>query len=163
MLAVAQASSYKLKVQFKTTTIFWRNSAVRRINNAMDWDALYASLVHDDDTDGVPVEVCRASLDDWDEYAASEYQELKTHSLERYDGKIGIVECLSPLHQTAGGCVTDLMNDAMGQFRRRIEGHGAAYVSNPPAAVAQYGRVEPDCSYGPPSRWCSFTCGAAMV
>ncbi|GMF26936.1 unnamed protein product [Phytophthora lilii] len=52
------------------------------------------------------------------------------------------------------------------EFRRRIEGHGAAYVSNPPGAVARHGRVEPDCSYGPHPRvgavlpaglqWCEY-------
>ncbi|KAE8889623.1 hypothetical protein PF010_g21040 [Phytophthora fragariae] len=84
--------------------------AVRRINAAirrLDWHEVEAALLRDDNA--APVEVCEASLDDWDRYVRSESQALKSRFMEWRGGRIWIVELPTSIHEKAASRFDTMM------------------------------------------------------
>ncbi|GMF16176.1 unnamed protein product [Phytophthora lilii] len=105
-----------------------RNTAVIRINNsirALDWNVVRASLLH---TEGDPVEVRRVSLNDWNEYAASEKQALKATCLAWYNDRIWIVEYPGALHGTGTSLFEGMMYGALRDWEGRIGGHSNTHA-----------------------------------
>ncbi|KAE9040148.1 hypothetical protein PR002_g5105 [Phytophthora rubi] len=126
--------------------------AVRRINAAirrLDWDAVEI-LRDDDDEAPAEVEVCEASLDDWDRYVRSESQAMKSRFMEWRDDRIWIVELVTDIHEGAVRRFDTMIGVGTGNSAgTHLKGRLAAHAHTPPAGLAGSRRWEADCSYGP--------------
>ncbi|KAE8889810.1 hypothetical protein PF005_g12658 [Phytophthora fragariae] len=128
-----------------------RNTAVRRVNTAirrLDWDEIKTAQLRDDDA--APVEVCEASLDDWERYVRSESQALKSRFMEWRGSRIWIVELPTSIHGEAVGRFHIMMLVGTGNVMGKdLMGSLAAYAHERPAGLAGEQLWEPDCSFGP--------------
>ncbi|KAE8889555.1 hypothetical protein PF005_g9070 [Phytophthora fragariae] len=128
--------------------------AVRRVNAAirrLDWHEVDTALLRDDDA--APVEVCEASLDDWERYVRSESQALKSRFMKWRGVRIWIVELPTDIHEGAVHRFDTMMAVGTGNARGTdLMGRLAAYAHEPPAGLAGEQLWEPDCSYGPSNK-----------
>ncbi|KAL4101980.1 hypothetical protein PRIC1_005728 [Phytophthora ramorum] len=127
--------------------------AVRRINDALrrlDMDEVRDALLRGaDDPDGTdPVEVCTASIDDWNRYVQSSYHAMKPNLMEGRDGKIWIVEYAGTIHSQAACAIIAAMLNATGTLNGHLAGFTDPHNEEPPPGQPQ---AEPGCSFGPRS------------
>ncbi|KAL4101984.1 hypothetical protein PRIC1_005732 [Phytophthora ramorum] len=102
-----------------------------------------------DDPDGTdPVEVCTASIDDWNRYVQSSYHAMKPNLMEGRDGKIWIVEYAGTIHSQAACAIIAAMLNATGTLNGHLAGFTDPHNEEPPPGQPQ---AEPGCSFGPRS------------
>ncbi|GMF29490.1 unnamed protein product [Phytophthora lilii] len=128
--------------------------AVRRINakiRRLNWGEVRNSLIPADGSEGVPFEVCDASLDDWRRYVESDEAALSSSMMMWCNGKIIIVKVPEAIHGRIVSRLNCAIRDATGTGENDLRSYLATYVSNLDALgkVGRLGLLEPDCSFGP--------------
>ncbi|EGZ10170.1 hypothetical protein PHYSODRAFT_338853 [Phytophthora sojae] len=118
------------------------NDAIR----SLDWNGVQDSLLRDEDVDPDPIEVCTASVDDWNRYVRSPNQAMKPKYMEWRDGRIWIVECAGAIDSLTAGKFIVAMCLATGTGDEHLEPYTDCHDEEPPAGAVL---AEPDCSFGP--------------
>ncbi|KAF4149964.1 hypothetical protein GN958_ATG00903 [Phytophthora infestans] len=126
--------------------------SVRTINNAvrrLDWNVLRDLLLVDNDNDDQPfIELCTASVSDWNRYVRSPRQALNPKYMEWRDGRIWIVEFPGSIHGSAAGAFSASMALA-GTGIDHLSHHSDSTTDDPPPGMENELLIQPDCSFGP--------------
>ncbi|KAG7385045.1 hypothetical protein PHYPSEUDO_001981 [Phytophthora pseudosyringae] len=78
--------------------------------NELDWDTVEAGLLPEDGSQPTEVEVCRASVEDWDQFVKEESEVVVTRTMAWRDGKILVVGLNGVVHE----CLNALLGQEVG-------------------------------------------------
>ncbi|GMF27106.1 unnamed protein product [Phytophthora lilii] len=123
-----------------------RNMAVRQINDALqllDMDEVWTLLRQNGGRDPDPIEVCAASLDDWNCYVHSDSQLLRPHFMDWHDNKIWIVEVTSTLHAETVMAVVEGMLRATGTLGDHLKASADSHNDQPSPGERKLSRIAP--------------------